>query len=673
MEARPEGAWERAWRCLRRERGKLLLAAAALAALLVLGWLAWKREEAEREAVRLQYDAVVLGAAREIYRGMPNVLGMEVGGDILRIFQPRLAEKGAGGAGETLRSLAEVAEAVPERPEAPYYLARVLWVLGDAEAARREARRALERASAFVPAEVLLGEAARGAPPLEDTAIEVLCRRYRGGWQEAWLLAYEHTWARRWPEAAEAFGRLLELRRPEGEPYLGLTVEGLMGRGVARLRSGQPRGALQDFAGAWRMWPWFPEAALLLARAWHVLGNPEEAEAVLGELWSSVDATTRDEIGARVATWYWELEEKEKAWEWAERVTGWQRPRVKAWFHYHEGAFEESIEECRAVLAAAPGDRLSAQLLGGSRLHRQGHRFGPGWDEERRDILAHARRSVESHPDYAQAWYILAAALAVNGLGDEALAAAQAGLEVQARAAEQHLAGSFILGLLLRRQGRLEEAEGTLRPALAKEPENRFLRLELASVLEESEIHAEALAEYEALIAQRPRYNSYFPARYHAGAAAALNRLGRHEEALVHASRALESLPRNTAGHEELAFALWKLGRPEEAFAAVEAGLEALPGRVRLHVVRGWILEDARRLEEAVMSFSKALLDHPDCAEAHEGLRRTLQALGKVPDLPVVARLAEVLKARAPEARERKRILATLAVLRGSVPNVEAK
>ena len=151
IEARPQAGWERLARSARRHGRKLAALGAFCALLVVLGALVWRQWVSERDPTRLRHDTVVLKAAKEIYRGRPQVLGMEIGGDLLRQFLLRSSGTRVGGLKELLDSLREVAEAAPDRPEAPYSMARAHWLAGDVEAARSEAQRALARSPEFRP------------------------------------------------------------------------------------------------------------------------------------------------------------------------------------------------------------------------------------------------------------------------------------------------------------------------------------------------------------------------------------------------------------------------------------------------------------------------------------------------------------------------------------------
>lgn len=203
--------------------------------------------------------------------------------------------------------LTAIAQSAPERPEAYYYLARLRRFLGDDAAAMEAASQALEADPAFVPAEVLWEEISGMSLRVGSESLEELLGRYRGtgGWQVSWLLAYRAARDKHWAEAAEAYGRILRWRQKRGaEPYVGSAVQAFMGRGLAR------------FAAARALWPRFPEAGLLLGKAYYKKGQKDEAERVFENLVEESVAEERSELASWVALLYSALSAPEKRDAW---------------------------------------------------------------------------------------------------------------------------------------------------------------------------------------------------------------------------------------------------------------------------------------------------------------------------------------------------------------------
>jgi serine/threonine protein kinase/tetratricopeptide (TPR) repeat protein len=659
VEARPESRWERLARRLRRYRA-VLSVGGVLSVLLfgVLGWLVWEKEIAEREATRLLYEATVRDAAIELSSGQLTLLGRDTNelSKFLYIFRFGKFRKGPAGVQETLDALAQAADAVRERPDAPYYLALLYRLAGDEKSAGREAARALARKPDFVPAEVLAREIDLDRGPLGDPEIEAILERFRGKgkWQEPWLQAYRHALSRSWPEAAEAYGRLLKFREPE--PYVGFTVEALMGRGIAHLNTEDFPGAVSDFSAARGIWPRLSEAGFALGVAWHRAGQADQAEKVFLELYAESPERIKGEIAAWIYGFY---DDGTKDKEWFERIDGWTQSVVKCMLTYWEDRYEDCIEELRKVLEARPDELVPLCLLAWAKLQLQWCRWGPRWDAERREILDLARKAKALYPNDRYARCTLAMALQVNGRPEEALKAIEEAVRFRARIGEDIVSDLWVHGVILKRQGKLKEAEGVFLRALERYSGNGLLCEGLARTYEAQGRYEEAAREYRSKIAQGDRSASTLSLL-----AGVLNRLGQYEEANGLAKEALEGLPRNTSASEELARALWKLGRSEEALEAAEAGIRELPGRENLHFVRGRILEDLGKPEEAAKAYCLELdlrLDHP---EAHEALGGLLKRRPDLASTPEVQALGEAIERRKSAGSCKAILVETLSLIR---------
>ncbi|MBI4585139.1 MAG: tetratricopeptide repeat protein [Planctomycetes bacterium] len=478
----------RRWR--RRHRAKLSAGAVVCLLLAFIGWFAYKRGEAELEAQRAVYDTTVLDIAAALYRGQLILAGDELYN--LYNFKGR-GFKG----GEAQRSwkdaaprLAAVAEAVPERPEARYYLARLHRLLGEEEAAIEEAGRALDADPAFAPAEVLREEIARKAFRLVDEILEGYLKRHRagGGWQESWLLAYRYARDKRWPEAAEAYGRIIRWREERGaEPYLGCAVEAIMGRGLARLRNRNLEGAIRDFAAARSLWPRFPEAGLLLGKAYHQKGDREEAERVFEEVHEDSLREARSELATWVALLYALLGELGKRDSWLQKADEPDKLRISAFFHGWEGRTEEAVE------ALAEYERLAQDCpewavgySGAASVLVQLGRY--------EEALARAERGVQLRPRNTPAYESLAFALTKLDHHREALKAAEAGID----ALPGRIGPVLTRGLALEELGNIEVAARSYSQAIDLHPDSPEAHAALIALLK---LHggARALPELERL------------------------------------------------------------------------------------------------------------------------------------------------------------------------------
>lgn len=123
---------------------------------------------------------------------------------------------------------------------------------------------------------------------------------------------------------------------------------------------------------------------------------------------------------------------------------------------YRAGAFTEALAAVEAYLSKAPGEP-AALLLKGKLLFETGRKIQ----------AAHVLREVvERDPDNAEAFYAL--------------------------------------GLTFRHLRKFDDAEGCLRAALRRHPADQEARFVLANVLYDVQNLADAIHEYEALLAVRP-------------------------------------------------------------------------------------------------------------------------------------------------------------------------
>ena len=195
-------------------------------------------------------------------------------------------------------------------------------------------------------------------------------------------------------------------------------------------------------------------------------------------------------------------------------------------------------------------------------------RYERGAPQEAERLL---RQALRAKGDFKEARVLLACALDAQGQP-----AAAAG-ELAALPAEKRDFGThFIHAGFLRRLGRLDDAVGALRSALALEPQNLDARITLFHVLEAQGDPAGAARELEAVLQQRPDW----------------------PEALYNYGVVLK-----------------KLMRPAEAEKALRRALALQPGFVRATRLLGGVLLGQCRIEEAVDLYRRAPRD-PDLASA---------------------------------------------------------
>jgi protein O-GlcNAc transferase len=334
-------------------------------------------------------------------------------------------------------------------------------------------------------------------------------------------------------------------------------------------------------------------------------------------------------------------------------------------------------------------------LLVEAKAHHQGRRL--------REAERLYRLILEAQPDHADALHLLG--LLANDREAKDLAAELIGraIAVNGTAAVYHLS----LALVLRRQGKLDEAAGCYERALALEPDHTGILAALAGVrheqgrLEEAaRCYERALAfggevpdllqgfanllvdqgELEAAVTRYERALAMAPEdwqcrsnlgvalaameRFHDAVAQyrralvlqpdapdvlcnlgnALRAMGRLDEAIACYQRALGVRPRFAEALSNLGSALSSKGRIEEAADCFERALAIDAGLASAHINRGNLLRDQGRLAEAMAGYQKALASRPDSVDALANLGNALLEDGRLEEAALRYEQALALK-----------------------------
>ncbi|MBI4602978.1 MAG: protein kinase [Planctomycetes bacterium] len=516
IQARPLSPWTRIARKALRQRWKVTAVAATAVLVLLLVSLTWIRWREARLRETAEYEPRVLRAVMRMQVGLRpgvvegrNAVGVHVQGLLVGTvvgyfsendYLPRGLLEGGGDVPGLLdpsglhpieTALAELeaaAAAVPVRPDAHYHRARGLFLLGRLEEARQEVDHVLELDPDFSPALLLMAsieseeggdETTPAAGPVPDLG--------EGGWSGEWLLAYRAVDALDWSAAAAAYGRLAELMESSGrEPYVGASIEILLGRGLARLEAKDFLGALVDFAEARGRFPRSLEPALLVGKTYLLLRDQGRAEELLTGLhgrWPAQDAVA---LGA--ASLYASLGETEVALEWAGKLEQESlRERSRAFLLLKPGLWLEAIEAGERALALDPGDARTRLWTGLALLKM----------ETREKAAAQFREAAKLDPRDPWPHHFLGEALfdrTVRGgrahVPPEVVAEYREAIRLDPRSPLRHVA----LGDVLRRF-KPAEAEDEYRKALGLDPRNWLARVQLAVVLKDQGRIDEALAE----------------------------------------------------------------------------------------------------------------------------------------------------------------------------------
>lgn len=199
----------------------------------------------------------------------------------------------------------------------------------------------------------------------------------------------------------------------------------------------------------------------------------------------------------------------------------------------------------------------------------------------------------------------------------------------------------------LRLLGRLDDAERTLREALAAAPHDAGLLSELAWVLDLADRQAEGLPAAEAAIALEPQ-----EARHHQIRASLLSALNRHDEAVQAAFTAGSLRPEDPKVARTCARVLSVAGRKREAYDAARHAVALDPESSAAHLLVADIADDLRDRQTARRAYAEALrLDPQNALARHDlavldintghpakGLRGLVEAGSLDPTMPIVLR-----------------------------------
>ncbi len=445
IEARPQSALEKVSRRLWRYRWGTAACGCALVLLGTIGILAYENYWAsvqQAQTKKLQdrafYDKYVPQAAlvlqRDSFLASQDLRGVDILEPTVRAstkycFPGFFATFGRKPLIGMCVSLDEAIVRVPNRPEAYYFKAKALRILGQHKSVIKELDHALERDPSFVPARLLLEELLEQGNGGADRRSNMLGpRTYAvGSWQSDWLRAHAALKECRPDKAVRAFSALSERRlEHNGKIYIGADIEILLGRGRARLEARDFYGAIEDFAAARHLLPQALEPSLLLAKAYYVLGGDAKAKAK--EIFESIHTKKLVEEGTAVliSTIYLSLGDHEEALNWAERIPGGQ----------------EVVRACA---------KSTILLAGGAA----------------KEAEEQARKAISLNPDFPWAYGALGMALTVPGGSSQAEEAFKTSIALDAT----YVPGYVGLGRELCRQGYWEEGEAKLWRAIELDPD----------------------------------------------------------------------------------------------------------------------------------------------------------------------------------------------------------
>ncbi len=202
--------------------------------------------------------------------------------------------------------------------------------------------------------------------------------------------------------------------------------------------------------------------------------------------------------------------------------------------------------------------------------------------------------------------------------------AARKAYEAALRLVAEHPTALQLLGLLARQDGDLAGARDLMRRSLAVHPQQPHVWNNLANTLEDLGQREAALDSLSRAIALQPDY-----AEAHYNRARMLFALERHKQAHESLTTAIEASGGKVASHWRL------LSQMQVAQGALEAGLQTLAGALErlgedasLRHDQGVLLQRLNRPEQSLAAHDRALALGLQAADAHYNRGNTLQSLG---------------------------------------------
>ena len=192
--------------------------------------------------------------------------------------------------------------------------------------------------------------------------------------------------------------------------------------------------------------------------------------------------------------------------------------------------------------------------------------------------------------------------------------------------APDHADCLHLMGVLANQTGRGELAVRLIGEAIARDGGDAAYHSNLGNALHALGRLEEAGGSYRRALALKPDY-----AGAHYNLASLLQAQGRCEEALGHFERALALWPGHPDLHSNCGAALMELGRLSEAMVRFERALTLKPDHAEARNNLGKVCQELGRMAEAEAHYRETLRLRPDYAEAHSNLLMTLTYLSDRP------------------------------------------
>ena len=226
------------------------------------------------------------------------------------------------------------------------------------------------------------------------------------------------------------------------------------------------------------------------------------------------------------------------------------------------GQLNEAIANYREALEIKP-DVAQVQSNLGNALLREGNV---------EEAIVHLQKALQIDPAYAEAYNHMGSALMKKGQAGEAIAHYQKAVQLNTSYADAY----NNLGVAFLRSGQVDQAIADYKKAVAINPESAEMQYNLGNALAHQGNWADAIACYQAAVSTER--DSVKAAKIRNNLAAALEKLGKSDEALEQFRQAVQINGNYPEAHCNLGRMLAQRGRRDEAVAHLREALRLKPG-----------------------------------------------------------------------------------------------
>ena len=201
------------------------------------------------------------------------------------------------------------------------------------------------------------------------------------------------------------------------------------------------------------------------------------------------------------------------------------------------------------------------------------------------------------------------------------------------------------LGIALKADGKLKEAEEIFRKAISLAPSSYLLHVNLGNTLQELNRIDDAVENFRKAILLKPDFaETYF------NLANTLQLAEQYVEAVVVYKQAIDLNPKHVVAFNNLGLALSKLGSLKEAETQYKNALKLMPNYYEAHLNIGNLHYGLQQFEKAEEDYQKAIAIQPDNAGAYLNLCELYEKTNKLTDvLSVVKKVRDKLSSKKDE------------------------